>query len=110
MVILYTIGMTQTLDLISIISLKQYNILLHLQLVGHDVGQISKSFMKNFGGHLIRYRRLTHFYKLKTTQSPLHLYGLISDERMPHPYDPHIERTVQFSNTYFQNCIVNRIG
>ena len=24
---------------------------------------------------------------------------------MPHPYDPQIERTMRFSNTYFQNCI-----
>ena len=55
------------------------------------------------------YRRLTHFYKLKNTQSPLYLYSLIPAERglrynlrMPHPYDPQTER---FSNTYFQNCI-----
>ena len=58
------------------------------------------------------YRRLTHFYKLKNTQSPLYLYTLIPAERelsynlrMPHPYDPQIERTLRFSNTYFQNCI-----
>ena len=58
------------------------------------------------------YQRLTHFYKLKNTQSPLYLYSLISAEhelrcnlRMPHPYDPQIERTMRFSNTYFQNCI-----
>ena len=24
---------------------------------------------------------------------------------MPHPYDPQIERTMRFSNIYFQNCI-----
>ena len=58
------------------------------------------------------YRRLTHFYKLKNTQSSLYLYILIPAERelrynlrMPHPYDPQIERTMRFWNTYFQNCI-----
>ena len=58
------------------------------------------------------YQRLTHFYKLKNTQSPLYLYSLIPAKhelrcnlRMSHPYDPQIERTMRFSNTYFQNCI-----
>ena len=58
------------------------------------------------------YRRLTHFFKLKNRCSPLYLYDLIPPEReihydlrAPRDYVPQIERTVRFSNTYFQNCI-----
>ena len=58
------------------------------------------------------YRRLTHFFKLKNRCSPLYLYNLIPPEReihydltAPRDYVPQIERTVRFSNTYFQNCI-----
>ena len=77
--------------------------------------QIGKSFMKNWGGNLYNIEdcidKLTHSYKLTNTQSPLYLYSLIPAERelsynlrMPHPYDPQSERTMRFSNTYFQNC------
>ena len=45
-------------------------------------------------------------------QSLLYLYSLIPAERelsynprMAHLYDPQIERTMRFSNTYFQNCV-----
>ena len=45
-------------------------------------------------------------------QSPLYLYSLIPAERelcynlrMAHLYDPQIERTMRFSNTFFQNCV-----
>ena len=58
------------------------------------------------------YRRMTHFYKLRSTRSPLYLYNLIPPERdlnynlkMPYDYDQHIERTTRFSHTYFQNCV-----
>ena len=58
------------------------------------------------------YRRMTRFYKLRSTRSPLYLYNLIPPERdlkynlrMPYDYDQHIERTTRFSHTYFQNCI-----
>ena len=58
------------------------------------------------------YRKMTHFYKLRSTRSPLYLYNLIPPEhdlnynlRMPYDYDQHIERTTRFSHTYFQNCV-----
>ena len=58
------------------------------------------------------YRRLTHFFKLKNNFSPLYLYNLIPPEReihyslrALHDYEPQNERTLRFSNTYFQNCI-----
>ena len=58
------------------------------------------------------YRRLTHFFELKNSFSPLYLYNLIPPEREIHynlralrDYEPQIERTLRFSNTYFQNCI-----
>ena len=58
------------------------------------------------------YRRLTHFFKLKNSFSPLYLYNLIPPEReihynlrAPRDYELQIERTLRFSNTYFQNCI-----
>ena len=58
------------------------------------------------------YRRMTHFYKLRSTRSPLYLYNLIPPERdlnynlrIPYDYDQHIERTTRFSHTYFQNCV-----
>ena len=58
------------------------------------------------------YCRMTHFYKLRSTQSPLYLYNLIPPERdlnynlrIPYDYDQHIERTARFSHTYFQNCV-----
>ena len=58
------------------------------------------------------YRRLTHFFKLKNSFSPLYLCNLIPPEReihynlrAPRDYEPQIERTLRFSNTYFQNCI-----
>ena len=57
------------------------------------------------------YRRLTHFYKLKNSQSPLYLYHLIPPEhevhydlRTPRVYETQRGRTARFSNTYFQNC------
>ena len=58
------------------------------------------------------YRRLTHFFKLKNSFSPLYLSYLIPPEReihynlrAPRDYVPQIERALRFSNTYFQNCI-----
>ena len=55
---------------------------------------------------------MTHFYKLRSTRSPLYLYNLIPPERdlnynlrIPYDYDQHIERTTRFSHTYFQNCV-----
>ena len=55
---------------------------------------------------------MTHFYKLRSTRSPLCLYNLIPPERdlnyklrMPYDYDQHIERTTRFSHTYFQNYV-----
>ena len=58
----------------------------------------------------------THtFFMNRKIQSPLYLYSLIPAERelsynlrMPHLYDPQIERTMRFSNTYFQNCVSER--
>ena len=58
------------------------------------------------------YRRLTHFYKVRNTRSPLYLYNLIPPERhvnynlrSSHVFESSIERTTRFSNTYFQNCV-----
>ena len=58
------------------------------------------------------YRRLTHFFKLKSSFSPLNLYNLISPEceihynlKAPRDYELQIERTLRFSSTHFQNCI-----
>ena len=58
------------------------------------------------------YRRMTHFYKLRSTRSPLYVYNLIPPERdlnynlrIPYDHDQHIERTTRFSHTYFQNCV-----
>ena len=58
------------------------------------------------------YCRMTHFYKLQSTQPPLYLYNLIPPKcdlkynlRMPYNYYQHIKRTTRFSHTYFQNCV-----
>ena len=58
------------------------------------------------------YRRLTHFFKLKNSFSPLYLYNLIPPKReihynlrAPRDYEAQIERTLRISNTYLQNCI-----
>ena len=56
------------------------------------------------------YCRMTHFYKLRSTRSPL--YNLIPPKcdldynlRMPYDNDQHIERTTRVSHTYLQNCV-----
>ena len=57
------------------------------------------------------YRRLTHFFKLRQSGSPLYLYNLIPPEREVnynlrriHVFDQRVERTNRYANTYFQNC------
>ena len=56
------------------------------------------------------YRRLCHFFKLKSSPHPEYLYAEIPPERQvmynlrsAHLYEQTIGRTVRFSNTYFQN-------
>ena len=57
------------------------------------------------------YRRLTHFFKLKQSRSPLYLYNLIPPEREVnynlrriHAFDQQVERTNRYGKTYLQNC------
>ena len=57
------------------------------------------------------YRRLTHFFKLRQSGSPLYLYNLIPPQREVnynlrriHVFDQRVERTNRYANTYFQNC------
>ena len=58
------------------------------------------------------YRRLCHFFMLKTTQHPEYLFSHIPPERKitynlrnPSTYPEKGSRTAQFSSTYFQNVI-----
>ena len=58
------------------------------------------------------YRRLCHFYSIKTKSSPMYLFEEIPLERdlcynLRHArvYEPTIPRTVCFSNTYFHNAL-----
>ena len=57
------------------------------------------------------YRRLTHFFKLRQSESPQYLYNLVPpvhkvkyELRRPRVFEQRTERTNRFSNTYFQNC------
>ena len=57
------------------------------------------------------YRRLTHFFRLRQSRSPLYLYNLIPAEREVnyslrriHAFDQRNERTDRYANTHFQNC------
>ena len=58
------------------------------------------------------YRRLCHFFTLKSSHSTEYLFSEIPPERKvmyslrnPRVYDENIVRTVRFSNTYFQNSL-----
>ena len=57
------------------------------------------------------YRRLTHFFKLRQSESPQYLYKLVPpvrdvkyELRRLRVFEQRTERTNTFSNTYFQNC------
>ena len=57
------------------------------------------------------HRRLTHFFKLRQSRSPLYLYNLIPPEREVdynlkriHAFHQRVERTNRYANSYFQNC------
>ena len=58
------------------------------------------------------YRRLTHFFCLRRSKSPEHLFNEIPQERQltynlrnPSAYEQPAARTVRFSNTYFRNTL-----
>ena len=58
------------------------------------------------------YRRLTHFFKLRQSKSPLYLYNLIPSEREVnynlrriYTFDQRVERTNRYANTNIQNCL-----
>ena len=59
-----------------------------------------------------RYMRLRHFCNLRLTRSPLYLIAEIPCERQlsnnlrnTRAYDQNVNRTVRFTNTYFQNTL-----
>ena len=58
------------------------------------------------------YRRLCHFYKLRSDQRPLYLYNEIPDERTfsyklqrPNVFESSAKSTDRFTHIYFQNCV-----
>ena len=58
------------------------------------------------------YRRLTHFFSLKKSESPEYLFNEIPKERQlrydlrnPNIYEQPVARTTRFANTYFQNAL-----
>ena len=58
------------------------------------------------------YRRLTHFFSLKKSESPEYLFNEIPKERQlrydlrnPNIYEQPVARTTRFANTYFQNTL-----
>ena len=69
--------------------------------MGHDVEQIGKSFMKNWSGNPYTIQDgIDDSYSIIPAERELS-YNL----RMAHLYDPQTERTMRFSNTYFQNSV-----
>ena len=67
----------------------------------------------NFESQRRWYQRLCHFFNVKKSQSPHYWFAEIPDERKltynlraTHAYNQNFGRTVHFSNTYFQNTLL----